>query len=376
MKTALEKGGFVLCAGGLGPTDDDVTREAASEAVGRKLVLHRPTLAYLQNFCRRRGRAFSDKIKRMAYVLEGAVVLENPLGMAPGQILEISPPSSDVPSVLALLPGPPEECRAMFEQQVLPWIQKNLRRAPMERKTLCLFGPPESEIETRLRKCCPGLAPNPTEEAFYSIRAKLNRTELILTCRSEDPLAARQRISNFVSRIRREFGEDLFSEEGERLEQALGRILTKQRRTLAVAESCTGGRIADRITAVPGSSLYFLEGLVTYSNRSKVRLLGVSEEALEKFGAVSEEVCRQMVRGIRERTGCDIALATTGICGPAAPGTDKPVGLAYIACKEEAGEDCREYRFTGTRDAIKERICAAALDLLRRRCLSAARHRK
>lgn len=351
VRDALGRVDFVFVSGGLGPTSDDLTRDAVAEVAGAGLVMHEPSREAIRARYARTKRALNDAVERHALVVEGAVVFLNPVGLAPGEELDAGGRR------IFLLPGPPHEFAAVLDEHVLPRLEQlGVGRAPDVRVfQICGIG--ESDIVSRAGEGFPG----PGVEAAYC--ANIGRIEVRLTAAP----GARAELERAAAALRERLGAHIYAEAETTLEDVIGGLCRERRARLAVAESCTGGLIAHRLTNVSGSSAYFLGGVVAYANDVKVRELGVDGALLARVGAVSDEVARAMAEGVRLRFGADVGLAVTGIAGPTGGSADKPVGLVHIAVADAAGTIAREHRFAGTRVIIKEWSALAALDVLRRR---------
>jgi nicotinamide-nucleotide amidase len=356
-KQAFGRSDLVIVTGGLGPTSDDVTRESFAEAMGLELVLDESVLAAIRRRFSKRGYTMPDVNRRQAMVPLGAEVLTNPVGTAPGLWIK-GPRHTEV----ILLPGPPAEMVSIFEKHVQPRLSSPGEVFRTQR--LLVAGLPESAVEEKI-----GALYRDVDNPHTGLLASGGQVEIRLTARGGDTIQAEAKLERLVSPIRRALGQHLFSESGETLEQVVGRLLTAAGKTLSIAESCTGGLITHRLTEVAGSSRYLERGFVTYSNESKVALLGVPGELIESEGAVSESVVRAMVRGARERAGTDLALAVTGIAGPSGGRAEKPVGLVFIATGDARGEDVSRFQFPGGRARVKQWTAQTALNLLRLRLL-------
>jgi len=342
---ALDRSDAVIITGGLGPTSDDCTRDVVAELLGRPLVRDETIVAAITERFRKRGMRLPDSVFVQALVPTGAQVLPNPNGTAPGLALD------HAGKLIVLLPGPPRELKPMFEQYVLPVLKKNF--APADRPICRVFkvvGLAESLVE---EKVAPALADLPDIELGYC--ARTGEVEVRIITKSIEPAE---------SRIRAALGDAIFGTGDDRLEDVVIKMLTAAGKTIATAESCTGGLIANRLTNVSGSSAVFINGFVTYSNESKVRLLGVREETLAKHGAVSEEVCREMAEGARRHA--DFALATTGIAGPTGGTPEKPVGLVYIGLATPTRIEVKRHMLLFDRETFKFFASQFALDMVRR----------
>lgn len=365
VREALRRTELVMIIGGLGPTGDDVTREAVARALGRDLVLQRDLLERIKERFRRRRLAMPKANRKQAYVVRGAAVLPNKNGTAPGQMIRAGGKK------IVLLPGPPHELKPICEASVWPEMERERCRY-LSRAVLKVAGLTESMVEDHIS----GLYPK-TPDLGLTILASPGQVEVHLLASSEASQAqAQEKIRRFKSRLLGRLKSHVFSENGESLEQTVGLLLKKKKMTLAAAESCSGGLICHRLTNVPGSSEYFLEGAVAYSNAAKIDLLAVPPGFIERHGAVSVPVARAMARGIRKRARADLGLAVTGIAGPSGGSAEKPVGLVFTALAWSGGTEVREYLFLGTREQVKFQSAQKALDMARRHLLRRARARK
>jgi len=352
---ALERAELIVACGGLGPTDDDRTREAVAELLGRKLHRDDAIIRHIQERFRRFGREMPEINARQAMVPEGATILPNPRGTAPGLWLE-----SDG-HILVLLPGVPNELRAIFEAEVGPRLARLGQDERLFTRDLRITGLPESEVEQRVR---PLYALYPDTET--TILAAPTGIQLHPRTWSRDAAKAEKLLDEIVDRMALALGEHLVSRHGETLEEVVGRVLMENHATIAVAESCTGGMLAERLTNVPGSSNYFLGGIVCYSNDLKTSFVDVPAAIIESKGAVSSEVALALADGIRRRAGATLGIGITGIAGPGGGTPEKPVGLVHIGIADERGPRERSMRFPGDRERIRQYATQAALDFVRR----------
>jgi competence/damage-inducible protein CinA-like protein len=365
IREALRRTELVMVMGGLGPTGDDVTREAVALALRRDLVLQKEILEGIRGRFLRRGLIMPKANMRQALVVRGAAVLTNKNGTAPGQMMRVGRKR------IVLLPGPPHELKPMCEESVWPELSRE-KRGYLSRAVLKVTGLTESMVEGLIS----GLYPK-TPDLGLTILASPGQIELhLLACSAVSENLARQKLGRLKSRLARRLGDHVFSENGESLEQIIGLLLRIKKKTLAVAESSSGGLISHRLTNVPGSSEYFLEGAITYSNAAKVDLLAVPQGLIETYGAVSLSVARAMARGIRKRARSDLGLAVTGIAGPSGGTADKPVGLVFTALAWSGGIEVRENLFLGTREQVKFQSSQKALDMVRRHLLQNTPARK
>jgi len=355
LRAALVRSQVVLVSGGLGPTCDDVTREAAADALGCALVEDAATLDRLRVRYLASGHELTPGRRRQALVLEGAAVLVNRVGSAPGQRADL-----EGGRVLFLLPGPPAEFQAMLEDHVTPWLRRHAGGLAPIVHVWMVCGLVEGEIIERLKEV--GFDPGPLELAYCASPGQL---EVRLTA-PPDHKAGMARAADLV---RAALGEHAYSETREDLAAVVGRMLQHRGMTVAVAESCTGGLIGQKITSVPGSSAWFRGGVVAYANDLKTRLLEVPGELLAAHGAVSEPVARAMAEGARRRLDADFGISTTGVAGPDGGTPDKPVGLVWWAVADREGSRALSRRFFGDRATIREWAAQMALDALRRRLI-------
>lgn len=358
IKDALRRSRILITTGGLGPTEDDITRKIAARALSRRLILNEPVLAGICEKFQRWGRQMPEINSRQAMVIEGSEVLDNPNGSAPGMYLEHEGRS------IVLLPGPPREMRPMFEELILPKLAAKAGDVRVVRRVLRVSGLGESAVDERI-------APVYTQYKNPQTTILFNKSEIEihLTAQGKTEQEAELLLDGLAGQIEERLGESIFAFRGETLEEVVGLRLAVSGFTLAVAESCTGGLVAQRVTEVAGSSVYFREGVVTYSNESKVRLLGVPYDLIAEYGAVSAPVAEAMAEGVRLRAETDFGISVTGIAGPGGGSEDKPVGLVYIALSDDAHTEHRKLLLPGDRTLIRWRASQAALDLLRRRLI-------
>ena len=350
VEEALRRSDVLIVTGGLGPTSDDFTREVVAELLGRKLVRDETVAAHIAERLRKRRIRLPDSIYVQALVPVGAQVLPNRNGTAPGLAMD-----QDGKLVL-LLPGPPRELKPMFEEYVLPVLQTHFGvQARFDCSTFKVVGLAESIVE---EKVAPVLADLKDIELGYSAKVGEVEVRIIshLTATAEEG----------EKRIRAILADHIYGTGDDRLEEIVVKLLAAAHQTIATAESCTGGTIANRITNVSGSSEVFINGCITYSDESKMRLLGVREATLKAHGAVSEEVAREMAEGIRTRSGTDFGVSTTGIAGPTGGTAEKPVGLVYIGLATPARTEVQRHVLSFDRETFKYFVSQYALDAVRR----------
>ncbi len=358
IKDAVKRSRVVITTGGLGPTEDDITRKVVARALGRRLALDEKVLAEIRERFQSFGMTMPERNSRQAMVIDGAEVLPNPNGSAPGLYLEQAECS------VALLPGPPRENQPMYQNHVQARFEKLAGDIHFARRVMRVSGMGESAVDERIAPIY-----SQYENPLTTILFNSSEIEIHLRAHGRTEDEAEALLDDLSLKIEKQLGNSVFSFRGETMEEVVGRRLAITGFTLAVAESCTGGLIAQRLTSVPGSSAYFTEGLVTYSNESKTRLLGVDKKLIKEHGAVSKEVARDMARGVRHRARTDFGLAVTGIAGPDGGTEEKPVGLVYIALADDAHTEHKRLKLPGDRELIRWRASQAALDMLRKRLI-------
>jgi nicotinamide-nucleotide amidase len=358
IKGGLSRSDLIFIIGGLGPTEDDRTREVVASTLGKKLVFKEQILCKIRQRFERRGFKMPSVNNKQAYIIEGASILDNDFGTAPGLWLEVDE------KLLILLPGPPHEIKPMFENFVWPRFLK-FQNEYVTRRVLKTSGLTESKIESLLMDVYP-LQPS----IELTILAYPGQIELHLVSQStKSQQKADQALDDLEHELLSRLGENIFSTTGEELEEVIGVLLKQTQKTLSIAESCTGGFLGHRITNVPGSSDYFLQGVLTYSNESKIQLLDIPADLFLDFGAVSHEVAEAMAVGIRKKSGSDIGLSITGIAGPEGDSQEKPIGLVYVGISWKDGVKVEKNIFLGNREIIKSQSSQKALDMLRRHLL-------
>jgi nicotinamide-nucleotide amidase len=356
IRDAMKRSEIVIATGGLGPTEDDITRKIFARVLKRRLILDDAILEKLKARFAKRGTPMPEINARQALVMERAEVLPNPNGTAPGMLVE------EGKCTVVMLPGPPREMKPMFDASVAPVLKQRVGDVVILRRKLSIFGLTESRTDELAAPVYTKFQ-NPTTTILF----KDGQIELHLTAQAKNDTEANRLLDELAGQLDEALGEYIFSRRDETLEQVVGDLLRWRGYSLATAESCTGGLLAGRVTEVPGSSEYFLEGVVTYSNEAKMRMLGVPKEMLDEYGAVSEQVACAMAAGIRKLAGSTFGIGVTGIAGPSGGTEEKPVGLVYIALADEDTVEARKLIFPGDRQFIRTLTVNSALDLLRRR---------
>jgi len=356
VRRAVSRSEIVVLCGGLGPTEDDLTRDAVAAALDRKLVYHPEITEVLEQRFAQLKRKMVEVNKRQAFIVEGAEILPNDRGTAPGQWID------DSDSHVMLLPGPPHEMKAMFTRQCLPRLARIVPRQVIRTLVLRVTGMPESDLDQLIAPVYKKYA-NPTT----TILAAAGDLQIHLRARCSAEGEAAALLVEVGGPIELLLGDRIYSRNGQALEEVVGDMLRERHNTLSVAESCTGGLLGERITSVPGSSAYFLGGFITYVNRMKVEWLGVPEDIIAEFGAVSKETAEAMALGARRRTGSTYALAITGVAGPDGGSELKPVGTVFAGLADGAGCQVLHRQFFGDRTRIRQFATQMALDMLRRK---------
>ncbi len=356
LRAALARSPLILLTGGLGPTDDNLTRNVVAEVLGRPLHEVPEIRRRIEERFARLGRSMPGNNLRQAQVPEGADWLENRNGTAPGIWIEHHD------NIVVLLPGPPRELEPLFDATC---VSRLARVSPGERiktRVYKVVGLPESEVDHRIA---------PIYRVYHNpattILASLGSIEVHLRARSASDIEAEARLSELGDKIELALGDHVYSTQGESLEEVVGMYLVMRQKTVAVAESCTGGLLAERLTRTAGSSSYFLGGVVCYSNELKTKFAGVPAALIEAHGAVSLPVAQAMAEGVRARTGASIGVGITGIAGPGGGSAEKPVGMVFVSLADERGTQVREFHFPGPRDRIRQWASQMGLEIIRRR---------
>ena len=361
-KLAMKRSDVIVFSGGLGPTEDDLTRESVADALGLPLQRDSQILAKLEDRFAKRGYKMSPNNMKQADVIASAAALPNPLGTAPGQFIAGKYDGQE--RLLMLLPGPPHELRGIFENECIPRLRARIPVRHIATRTLKMALIPESQVDARVAPIYKTYT-----DVETTILAGAGEIQLHLRCRKESQSEAEARVEELAEKIEDELGDAIFSRKGETMEQIVSFLLQMRGMTLAVAESCTGGMLAERITSLSGSSRYFLGGAVVYSNELKTQFANVPKALIDQHGAVSREVAASMAEGIRKRCLASYGVGITGVAGPSGGTEQKPVGLVYIALAGEEGTQVVERNFPGDRKRIRQFATQQALEMIRRALL-------
>lgn len=385
IKTAAGRSDIIITTGGLGPTGDDITVENIAKALGRKLIFDQLVKKRIEAHFKKRNLRCPKINFRQAYVPQGAKCLPNNLGTAPGLIIEInkschfcktpdlslrqtrehSKKMPDKNRFLIALPGPPKELKSLVEETVLPFLKSKIAiRNFIVSRVIKITGSPESKVAEKINDFL-----KLTGDVTVGSYPRTHQLDLKITAKASSLKQAAQKIGRIHNIFKKRLGSIIFGTGTDTIESVVGKLLAKNKKTLSVAESCTGGLLSSRITDCPESSTYFMGGITAYSYNEKIRLLNVKKETLEKYGAVSSPVVKSMAQNMRKSANTDYALAVTGIAGPGGATTTKPVGLVYISLADKEQCQIEKFLFSGTRDMIKLRATQAALDMLRKRLL-------
>jgi nicotinamide-nucleotide amidase len=359
LKLACERSQFVLTTGGLGPTVDDVTRKVAARLARKQLVFHEDLGKQIEGFFTKLGRPFPKVNLNQAFIPQGATIIPNPVGTAPGFIVKVDK------SHVACLPGVPTEMKAMFEATVRAYLKSlGSTGALIKSRVYRTTGINESSLNEKIADIFESSS-NPT----VGVLAHWEGVDIRLTAKAATETQADGLIDGLGKILTTRLPNHIYGLDLDKMETIVGRLLVTRNWTLALAESCTGGLISHRITEVPGSSNYLLRGYVVYSNEAKSGDLKVDPKLIQSKGAVSREVAEALAKNARQISKADVTLSTTGVAGPSGGSEEKPVGLVWIGLSDENSTQAFKFRFTGNRENIKQRSSQAALELLRRYCL-------
>lgn len=354
IKNALVRADLLLLTGGLGPTKDDLTKETVAKVLGRSMYMDEPSKKWIQEYFDKKGKTPTENNWKQAMMPEGAIVIRNDNGTAPGVIVE------DGQKCIILMPGPPIELKPMFLHSIRPYLM-NKSNTILVSQTVKICGMGESSVETMIDDLIANQS-NPTIAPY----AKLGEVHLRVTASAEDEKKAAKLLKPVIKELKDRFQQHVYTtDEDTTLEQAVVDLLVSHNLTIATAESCTGGLVAGRLINVPGVSSVFKKGLITYSNKAKRKMIGIKKSLLEEYGAVSEQVASDMAKGTAMVTKADVTVSVTGIAGPDGGSEEKPVGTVYIGCYVKGSITVRKYHFTGSREKIRNESVAAAIVLLR-----------
>lgn len=354
IQNAFSRADLVITTGGLGPTEDDLTKETGAKYFLKELHMDEKAKNILEQYFVKTGRKMTENNMKQAYVPEGSIVLYNENGTAPGIIIE------ENNKILVMLPGPPKETIPMFEKQVKPFLEKKQEYTLVSR-VLRVAGIGESAMETKVKDIIDA-QDNPTIAPY----AKSTEALLRITAKAQSKEEALALIEPVAQKIYERLGEAVYAEGETNIESVVSQMLIEKEMTIATSESCTGGFLAGTLIEYPGISKVFIDGVVSYSNESKMKRLGVKKETLERYGAVSHETAAEMAKGIAQTAGTRIGISTTGVAGPDGGTKEKPIGLVYIGICIDGKVQTKEYHFIGNRERIRERTVYTALDWLRR----------
>jgi nicotinamide-nucleotide amidase len=355
-RAALARSPLIVLTGGLGPTEDDLTRDVVAQILERPLREVPEIRRRLEDRFARMGRAMPGNNLRQAMVPEGADWLENRNGTAPGIWIEHKG------NIVVLLPGPPRELEPLFDGACVPRLARVASGERIKTRVYKVVGLPESEVDQRIAPLYRAY-----QDPSTTILASLGTIEVHLRSRAATDQEAEARLAELGDKIELALGDHVYSTKGESLEEVVGMYLVLRQKTVAVAESCTGGLLAERLTRITGSSNYFLGGIVCYANELKTRLAGVPADLIQTHGAVSKPVAQALAEGVRTRSGASIGVGITGIAGPTGGSSDKPVGLVFVGLADERGTQVRAFHFPGSRDRVRHWATQMALEMVRRR---------
>ena len=359
LRLALGRVDAVIVTGGIGPTEDDLTRKVVAKVVKKRLVLNEDALKTLQARLVGRGKELMASNDKQALVPAGARLLPNSAGIAPGFVID------EEGLFLAVIPGVPREMRAMYNEELKPALEARFgNRIVTTRRVLRTCGVSESAVNHAIHDILVKDTPR------VGLTAKETGVDIRIIARETSAERSRALVHRTEAAIREKLGDAVYSVDGQELEEVVGALLAQRKLTLAVAESCTGGLIGARITNIAGSSDYFERGAVVYSNRAKTAMLGVPAELIERHGAVSSEVAAAMAEGMRQSADTDLGLAVTGIAGPGGGTEQKPVGLVHIALASAQGVKTAEHRFLGDREQVRSKAAQTALDMVRKHLIA------
>lgn len=353
-KDGFERADIIVTTGGLGPTQDDLTKELAAKYFNKELYLHKPTLEWIKDYLKIKDEEVLESNKKQAYIPEDSIILENKNGTAPGLII------NENNKILIILPGPPKEMKAMFNDKVLEYLS-DLTGYIIKSKTLRFLGIGESIIAKKVDNIIKD-SKNPTVAPY----AKDYEAILRITAKDKNEEICNKLIEEKCNEIKDILGEYIYGEDDETIQGVVGKILCEKKLTISTAESCTGGMVAETLISFAGISEVFKEGVITYSNEAKIKRIGVKEETLKEYGAVSKETAKEMAEGVAALANTNIAISTTGIAGPGGGTEEKPVGLVYVGIYINGETIVEKLNLNGNREAIRRKATMNALNILRK----------
>jgi len=355
LKAAIKRSNFIIVTGGLGPTEDDLTTEIVSKALDRPLLLDQTVLNHIKEYTKKFGLTWSPSLEKLAWLPRGAKILDPKREMCGFSL-------SEGDSLLYFLPGVPEQMRELMNRAVIPDILRRYRPATVpQHRILKVYGLSESRISDVFK----GLS-NELKRVMFGFYPSFPENHITITVRGKEDAEIESELNRAEKKINNLLGPYIFASGDKTMESIVGELLKERKMMVSVAESCTGGLIGHRLTTISGSSLYFERGLIVYSNRSKVEMLGVMQQTIDSYGAVSDQTVREMAEGVKKIAKTDLGLAVTGIAGPLGESEDKPVGTVFIGLSVDGKIFSAQYRFSGDRDKVKLNTSEMALDWVRR----------
>ena len=358
LRLALSRSDVVITTGGLGPTKDDITKETVAEIMGMKLVRHEETFRNIRCFFERVNRKMMNNNTKQADIPEGCIIIQNNNGTAPGCLIE-----KDGKTII-MLPGPPKEMIPMFEETIYPYFEKKTGQI-IGSRMLKVFGIGESEMEMKILDLIEAQS-NPTIAPYVNMGEEVIR----VTARGKNYYEAMEMINPVIERIKERLGSDLYAYNGETLEETVVQLLIEKKISISTVESCTGGMLASKLVNVPGVSNVFANGFITYSNQSKVDVLGVDPDVIKTYGTVSKETAIEMVKGLVKNTATRAGISITGIAGPDGGTPEKPVGSVYVAVMLDGEIDTMALKLNGDRERVRHMACLNAMNMLRKKILN------